>query len=568
MRENSRIKRIAVAVASPGDMEDIYRIRHDVYATELGQHQENLERRLIDSLDGFNSYVVARVGGVTAGFVSITPPGGGSYSIDKYFRRNDVPVSFGPDLFEIRILTVVKEFRGSAVATALSYAALRWIESQGGSNIVVIGRLELLEQYLRAGLAPTGLRTTSGKVTFELLTGRVTNMLESIRRTAPVDLDQGIVWEMAVPGSESSACFHGGAFFDAIGREFENLDKADDVINADVLDAWFSPSPEVISKLSDHLLWAAKTSPPTGCEGMVDCISRTRGIPPESVLAGSGSSSLIFLALRYWLRPSSRALLLDPSYGEYAHVLDNVIRCRVDRLSLSLQDGFRLDSDSLRQMLKESYDLVVIVNPNNPTGHHVPRREMQEILEEVPPETKVWIDEAYVDFIDSGESLESFAADSRNVVVCKSMSKVYALSGLRVGYLCGPPGIIRDLLPLNPPWGVSLPGQLAAVTALQDQDYYKQRWRETHVLRRQLAADLRDLDGLRVLPGTANYLFCELPADGPGTELVMERCRKHNLFLRDPAASSPRLGSHTLRIAVKDAATNKRIVNILEKALA
>ena len=568
MKGDQRIERITVSMAGPQDMEDIFRIRHDVYATELGQHQEHPQRRLTDALDMFNAYVVARTGAVMSGFVSITPPSGSSYSIDKYFRREDIPVRFGPDLFEIRILTVVKEFRGNLVASILSYAALRWIESQGGSNIVVIGRLELLDQYMRAGLTPTGLTTTSGEVTFELLTGTVDDMLESIRRTAPVDLERMIDWNMDVPPWGSGACFHGGAFYNAIGRDFENLDRATDVINADVLDAWFSPSPNVLEKLNDHLQWTAKTSPPTGCEGMIDSISRARGIPPESVLAGAGSSSLIFLALRHWLGPSSRALILDPSYGEYAHVLEKVIRCRVDRLPLKQEDGFKLHSELLRRMFRESYDLVVIVNPNNPTGGHVPRPEMEEMLHEVPPRTKVWIDEAYVDFIDSRESLEGFAAGSRNVVVCKSMSKVYALSGLRAGYLCGPPGIIGELLPLNPPWAVSLPGQVAAVAALQDEDYYRQRWQETHVLRRQLARDLLNLGGLQILPGTANYLFCELPAEGPDTQTVMERCREHNLFLRDPAASCPSLGPRTLRVAVKDAATNKRMVQILKNAIA
>ena len=554
-------------MASPEDREAIYRIRHDVYASELGQHDENSEGRLTDSLDGFNSYVVARVDGVLAGFVSITPPDGGTYSIDKYFRRDEVPATFGSGLFEMRILTVVPEFRGTAVAPALSYAALRWIESRGGSDIMVIGRLELLNDYTRAGLVPTGLRTTSGKVTYELLTGNVAKMTDSIRDAAPVDLEHGIEWDIDLPSTQDGACFHGGAFFDAIGREFENLEQASDVINADVLDAWFAPSPQVIRNLRDHLVWTAKTSPPTGCEGMVESISRARGIPPESVLAGSGSSSLIFLALRYWLLPSSRVLILDPSYGEYAHVFDNVVGCRVDRLRLSLQADFELDTALLRRLLKNSYDLVVIVNPNNPTGHHVPLKEMREILEETPLATKIWIDEAYVDYIDSGESLEQYAAASRNVIVCKTMSKVYALSGLRVGYLSGPPGIIGELRQRNPPWAVSLPGQLAAVSALQDEDYYRERWRETHVLRRQLARDLSDLDGLRVLPGTANYLFCELPGDGPTTATLMERCREHNLFLRDPAASCSRLGPRTLRIAVKDAGTNKRMVSILADAI-
>lgn len=94
----------------------------------------------------------------------------------------------------MRILTVVREFRGTAVPPALSHAALRWIESRGGRNIVVIGRVELLDDYMRTGLVPTGLRTTSGRVTYELLTGNVAEMTESIRNAASADLDHGIEW--------------------------------------------------------------------------------------------------------------------------------------------------------------------------------------------------------------------------------------------------------------------------------------------------------------------------------------------------------------------------------------
>ena len=257
--------------------------------------------------------------------------------------------------------------------------------------------------------------------------------------------------------------YHGGAFFDAIGREFDSLERINDVISADVLDAWFPPSPAVIDVLQEHLSWAVGTSPPTESEGLTSRIARTRGVARESVIAGAGSSSLIFLALRHWLTRESRALVLDPSYGEYAHVLENVVGCSVDRLVLSRADGYRVDLDRLERRLRGGYDLVVIVNPNNPTGRHIPRQELEGVIRRASPETLFWIDETYVDYVDKSESIERFASESENVVVCKSMSKVYALSGLRVGYLCGPPSMIGPLSLFNPPWSVSLPGQLAAV---------------------------------------------------------------------------------------------------------
>ena len=381
------------------------------------------------------------------------------------------------------------------------------------------------------------------------------------------DFARGVFMSDRVSMNSQRSSYHGGAFFDAIGREFDSLERINDVISADVLDAWFPPSPAVIDVLQEHLSWAARTSPPTESEGLTSRIARTRGVARESVIAGAGSSSLIFLALRHWLTRESRALVLDPSYGEYAHVLENVVRCSVDRLVLSRSDGYEVDLDRLEQRLRGRYDLVIIVNPNNPTGRHIPRRDLEGLVRAVSPETLFWIDETYVDYVDKSESIERFASESENVVVCKSMSKVYALSGLRVGYLCGPSSIIGPLRLLNPPWSVSLPGQIAAVAALQDPDYYCQRFRETHDLRTRLADDLLALGDTEVTPGVANYLLCQLPADGPTAQKVIERCRRDNLFLRDASATSASLGPWSVRIAVKDATTNRRMVDILGRTL-
>ena len=106
----------------------------------------------------------------------------------------------------------------------------------------------------------------------------------------------------------------------------------------------------------------------TGSEGLIARIAAVRGVAPEAVLPGGGSSSLIFLAMRQWLTRSSRTLILDPTYGEYAHVFDNVINCGTTRLCLNREDGYQVDLGGLETELEKAYDLCVIVNPNNPTG--------------------------------------------------------------------------------------------------------------------------------------------------------------------------------------------------------
>ena len=261
--------------------------------------------------------------------------------------------------------------------------------------------------------------------------------------------------------------------------------------------------------------------------------------------------------------PASRALILDPSYGEYAHVLENVIKCSVERFPLYREDGYVVDLESLEAELSKGYDLAVLVNPNNPTGQQIPRQSLEEMLSRVSPDTKFWIDEAYVDYVDHRESLEGFAAASQNVVVCKTMSNVYALSGLRVGYLCGHKGLIEDLRMISPPWSVSLPGQMAAVMALQDPEYYSEvTWRPT-ASAFNWRRTCKSLGDLEIVPGVANYFLCHLPPHGPNSEETLDRCRVHNLFLRDVAATSTGLGPRVFRIAVKDAATNRRMVEIL-----
>src|SRR5437588_1443341 len=96
--------RIGLALGTSADREAIYRIRHAVYARELGQHAANGAGRLRDSLDEWNVYLVAKIDGEIAGFVSVTPPGKPGYSIDKYFARELLPFRFDAQLHEVRLL--------------------------------------------------------------------------------------------------------------------------------------------------------------------------------------------------------------------------------------------------------------------------------------------------------------------------------------------------------------------------------------------------------------------------------------------------------------------------------
>jgi histidinol-phosphate/aromatic aminotransferase/cobyric acid decarboxylase-like protein len=138
-----------------------------------------------------------------------------------------------------------------------------------------------------------------------------------------------------------------------------------------------------------------------------------------------------------------------------------------------------------------------------------------------------------------------------------------------VAYLCGNATDIRALRRLTPPWAVSLPAQVAAVAALADPAYYEARHAETAVLRREFAAQLQAaVPAVVVIEGVANFVLCLLPRRGPDAAEVCARCREQDVFLRDVGNMGSSLGSHALRCAVKDGATNRRVAQLLADVLA
>lgn len=359
-------------------------------------------------------------------------------------------------------------------------------------------------------------------------------------------------------------CFHGGGAWRQVGNRLAAWSEAE-LVDADVLDAWFPPAPGVLEVLRSSLDWLGQTSPPTYAEALEEAIAEHIGVAPASVFAGPGSSSLIFEAMRRWLFPGARVLVVEPMYGEYAFLAER-LGCAVERFTTRWEEGFRVDVGAFRSRLRAgNYDLVAIVNPNNPTGASLSGEEIRQMLSALPMDSRLWIDEAYIDY-GAGESVQVDAANERRLFVVKSLSKSFALSGLRVAYLVGDPGEIEALRHLTPPWWVSLPAQLAAIQALQEPAYYDLRYRETQRLRSELARQLVRLGG-EVKEGAGNWVLFRLP-DGGSARSVVERCGAQGVYLRNAGATAPSLGDRVIRIAVKPLRQQERIADALQAAMA
>ena len=146
------------------------------------------------------------------------------------------------------------------------------------------------------------------------------------------------------------------------------------------------------------------------------------------------------------------------------------------------------------------------------------------------------------------------------------MSKVYALSGARVAYLCGGQHQMEPLRTITPPWVISMPAQLAGVYALDDPSYYEARYKETHILREAFSSELSEI-GLEVFPSVANFLLCKLPEGGKCAKDVVGACVLEGVYLRDVSSMGTSIGANYLRVAVKNKLDNERILNALKTAI-
>ncbi|MCB0826081.1 MAG: histidinol-phosphate aminotransferase family protein [Armatimonadetes bacterium] len=357
---------------------------------------------------------------------------------------------------------------------------------------------------------------------------------------------------------------HGGAFFDAIGVRMDALDAKEEVISADVLDSWYDPSPSVIESVREHLPWLIKTSPPTRSEGLREVIAEKRGISPDQILLGSGTSSLMFLVLPELLNPDDKVVVLDPMYGEYAHLTGEIIGANVARHELPL-DNFEADPEWLGQQCLGA-KMLILVNPNSPTGRAMSRTQVQMLMQGVPPNCLVWIDETYIDFYTNAsgksQSCEELVAQFPNLIICKSMSKFYGLSGLRIGYLVMNPKLVRQFEERIPPWNVGLIAQLAGIEALKADPYYAKMASKTAEYRELLTQNLNAISEVQVIPSVTNFVLARLAT--PQAQELCDALQAKNIFIRNCDSLSPRFKNEMIRIAVKGDADQKVVSAIAE----
>lgn len=299
--------------------------------------------------------------------------------------------------------------------------------------------------------------------------------------------------------------------------------------------------------------------PDPDCTALTEAIAEFDQVKPEQILCGNGGADLLFrLALA--LKPK-RVLLPVPAFVEYEESL-KAVDAEVEHFYL--EQDFRI-KESLLEAMNEEQDLMILCNPNNPTGLLVERELLLQIMDLAKErKIRVLVDECFLELYPGEQeyTLKGYLNQYPNLIILKSFTKMYAIPGVRLGYvLCGDEKLLHRMKACGQAWSVSHFAQAAGVAALKETEYREETIamiaRENAFMKEELAKL-----PIRLYEGVVNYLFFQ----APGIFDLDKRMEKHGIMIRN-CSNYVNLGNDYFRVAVRSHEDNLRLLEILKEEL-
>ena len=267
----------------------------------------------------------------------------------------------------------------------------------------------------------------------------------------------------------------------------------------------YGPPESVMKAMTEAFKYSNRYGYPDG--GIVQEIAAHHGVKPENVLLGAGSGEILQVVGTTFLQDGRKVLGVEPSYGS---VYQHASGIKADAIKLPLRDDFTQDIPEMIKVAKANYrDLgfVYVCNPNNPTGLVVSKQDVKLLLDSIPADLPVLMDEAYHHFIDDPSYATSvpYVIEGRPVIIARTFSKIAALAGMRLGYAIAPKYLIDQMRP-HAVSSVNALVKWGGVAALKDTAAQERVKRTTRELRDKTTAELQAL-GFSVIPSQTNFFM-------------------------------------------------------------
>lgn len=314
------------------------------------------------------------------------------------------------------------------------------------------------------------------------------------------------------------------------------------------------PFPGVVGSASE-VLAGANRYPDNDCWELGQELAAEMGIDFSNLMFGAGSVALLAETAVAMGGPGTNFVYGWPSFVMYRFV---AIWSGSESREIPLDDTFSIDLEAMREAVDDSTTMVVICNPNNPTGTLKPAEEIEAFIDSAPEEVLVVVDEAYNEFVTDPayRSQVPTALERPNVVVLRTFSKIYALAALRVGYAVGDAGLLSELRKAQAPLTVNQVAQAAARASL-GQPEELQRRRDLNAMRRHHVVGALAERGLPMAESHTNFVFFEL---GDRSEEVIETMTARGVLIRG-------MGGGWVRVTIGTDDENERFLKALDAAL-
>lgn len=321
----------------------------------------------------------------------------------------------------------------------------------------------------------------------------------------------------------------------------------------------FGPPPGLVALLQENM--STITALPEVDSGvLIRFFAERYDVDPDRILAGNGSTQFIY-AIPQALE-SKRSLILAPTYADYADACKMYNLQYENFYTLELQ-GFRADLERVKEQLKD-VDTVFICNPNNPTGVLYSAADIESLCH-TSPQIRFIIDESYLPFVNGGEQESLIGRNLPNVIVLNSMSKIFRISGLRIGFLIAPHSIIKKFKRYMLPWSVNSLAQVAVRYLMTNRAvvdaFIEQSRKLLDSERRRFAEALQDISNLFVFPSTTSFMLLKLLSRHTA-DTICDHLSDQGILIRN-CSNFKGLSNQFIRMSMKTSEINRMLAEKL-----
>lgn len=272
-------------------------------------------------------------------------------------------------------------------------------------------------------------------------------------------------------------------------------------------------------------------------------LAERNGVSMENVMVAAGSESIISILCRTFFRDGEEAITADATFVGF-FVQANVQNIGINKIPIT--DDYRYDVQAIAEAVNAQTKMIYIANPNNPTGTYIARKEFEFLMDAVPNDVLVIMDEAYYEFADSIDDYPHATEYSYdNVITLRTFSKAYGLAGFRVGYAVGPKELIAHMLKTKLTFEPTTLGQAAALAALGDEDFLE-RSKKVVKKGRERLYDFFDEQGVDYIRSASNSVLMVCDDENEAKSFTQSMLEKGVILRRVNAFGLP----HCARITI------------------